>query len=143
MSERKVLPIPQDMKAFNQNLIADFRATRGRMTGQMAGRGILLLTTKGARSGEPRTAVLGYGRDGDRYVVIASNNGAPKAPAWYHNLLAYPEATVEVGPDKFEVRATTAKPEEREELAKAVPYLESQQKLTSRALPLVVLEPLK
>jgi deazaflavin-dependent oxidoreductase (nitroreductase family) len=84
--------------------------------------------------------VLGYGRQGDRYVVIASNNGAPKAPAWYHNLLAHPEATVEVGPDKFEVRATTARPEERDELAKAVPYLDGQQKLTTRELPLVVLE---
>ena len=129
------------MNAFNQTLIADFRATRGKMTGQMAGRGILLLTTLGARSGQPRTAVLGYGRHGNRYVVIASNNGAPKAPAWYHNLLSHPQATVEVGPDKFEVRATTAKPEERDELAKTVPYLESQQKLTTRQLPLVVLEP--
>jgi deazaflavin-dependent oxidoreductase (nitroreductase family) len=129
------------MKAFNEKLIADFRATRGQMSGQMAGRGILLLTTRGARSGQPRTAVLGYGRHGSSYVVIASNNGAPKAPAWYHNLQADPGATVEVGPDKFEVRAKTAKPEEREELAKAVPYLESQQKLTSRKLPLVVLDP--
>jgi deazaflavin-dependent oxidoreductase (nitroreductase family) len=129
------------MKAFNQSVIADFRATKGRMTGQMAGRGILLLTTTGARSGEPRTAVLGYGRHGNRYVVIASNNGAPKAPAWYLNLLAHPEATVEVGPDKFAVRAATAKPEERDELAKTVPYLEGQQKLTTRQLPLVVLEP--
>jgi deazaflavin-dependent oxidoreductase (nitroreductase family) len=109
------------------------------MTGQMEGRGILLLTTTGARSGQPRTTVLGYGRHGDRYVVIASNNGAAKAPDWYHNLLAHPEATVEVGPDKFQVRATTAKPEERDELAKTVPYLESQQKLTTRELPLVVL----
>jgi deazaflavin-dependent oxidoreductase (nitroreductase family) len=141
MSERKAPQIPQDMKAFNQSVIADFRATEGRMTGQMAGRGILLLTTTGARSGEPRTAVLGYGRHGNRYVVIASNNGAPKAPAWYLNLLAHPEATVEVGPDKFAVRAATAKPEERDELAKTVPYLEGQQKLTTRQLPLVVLEP--
>ena len=143
MSERKAPQIPQDMRAFNKNLIIDFRATQGRMTGQMEGRGILLLTTTGARSGEPRTAVLGYGRHGDSYVVIASNNGAPKAPAWYHNLLAHPEATVEVGPDKFEVRATTAKPDERDELAKAVPYLESQQKLTTRQLPLVVLEKIR
>ena len=143
MSERKAPQIPQDMKAYNKNLIADFRATQGRMTGQMEGRGILLLTTKGARSGEARTAVLGYGRQGDSYVVIASNNGAHKAPAWYHNLLAHPEATVEVGPDKFEVRATTAEPDERDELAKAVPYLESQQQLTTRQLPLVVLEPIK
>lgn len=129
------------MNAFNKQVIADFRATGGRMTGQMAGRGILLLTTKGARSGQRRTAVLGYGRHGNRYVVIASNDGAPKAPDWYHNLLSHPEATAEVGPHKFEVRATIAKPEEREELAKILPYLDSQQKLTTRELPLVALEP--
>jgi deazaflavin-dependent oxidoreductase (nitroreductase family) len=140
MSKREPLQIPADMNAFNKTVIADFRANRGQMTGPMAGRTVLLLTTTGARSGRPRTTVLGYGRDGNRYVVIASNNGAPKAPAWYHNLLANPVATVELGPDKFEVRASTAKPEEREDLAKALPYFEGQQKLTTRQLPLVVLE---
>ena len=106
----------------------------------MAGRQILLLTTTGARSGKERTTVLGYGRAGEKLVVIASNNGAPAAPAWFHNLLARPIATVEVGPDRFKVRARTAKPDERDELAKAVPYLESQQKLTERQIPIVVLE---
>jgi deazaflavin-dependent oxidoreductase (nitroreductase family) len=138
--ERKKPQIPQDMKAFNKTVIAEFRANHGKLSGPMAGRSVLLLTTKGARSGQPRTTVLGYGRQGDNLVVIASDNGAPSAPAWYHNLLADPIATVELGPDKFEVRATTARQEEREQLAKAVPYLESQQKLTRRQIPLVVLE---
>jgi deazaflavin-dependent oxidoreductase (nitroreductase family) len=66
--------------------------------------------------------------------------GAVGHPKWYRNLLAKPIATVEVDGEKFEARARTAKPEEREELAKAVPYLESQQKLTKREIPLVVLE---
>jgi deazaflavin-dependent oxidoreductase (nitroreductase family) len=132
--------IPADMIAFNQKVIADFRATGGRMSGPMAGRRLLLLTTTGARTGQPRTAVLGYGRVGDRYVVIASNNGAPSAPAWYHNLLANPAAVVEVGAERFEAQARTARPEERAELAAAVPYLESQQQLTDRLIPLVVLE---
>jgi deazaflavin-dependent oxidoreductase (nitroreductase family) len=84
--------------------------------------------------------VLGYGRAGDWLVVIASDNGAPSAPDWYHNLLARPNATVEIGPEPFKVRARTAKPEERAELAKAVPYLEQQQGLTKREIPIVVLE---
>lgn len=128
------------MKAFNRVLIAEHRANAGKLSGPMAGRSVLLLTTTGARSGQPRTAVLGYGRDGDRYVVIASNNGAPVPPAWFLNLLANPVATVEVGADRLEVRASTAKPDERDHLANAVPYLESQQKLTSREIPLVILE---
>jgi deazaflavin-dependent oxidoreductase (nitroreductase family) len=128
------------MIAFNQRLIAEFRATNGRLSGRMEGHQILLLTTTGARSGQPRTAVLGYGRVGERYVVIASNNGAPSAPAWYQNLLANPTVLLEVGPERFEARARTARPEERAELAQAVPYLESQQRLTERVIPLVILE---
>jgi deazaflavin-dependent oxidoreductase (nitroreductase family) len=138
---RKAPVIPPDMKAFNAKLIADFRANHGQFTGDMAGRGILILTTTGARSGEPRSVVIGYGRDGDRLVVIASDNGGPKAPAWYHNLLANPTATIELaGPDRFEVRASTAGPEERDELAKALPYLGQQQGLTTREIPIVVFE---
>ena len=138
---RKAPSIPSDMKAFNAKLIADFRANHGQFTGDMAGRGLLILTTTGARSGEPRSVVLGYGRHGERLVVIASDNGAPKAPAWYHNLLSNPTATVELaGPERFEVRATTAGPDEREELAKAVPYLGQQQSLTKREIPIVVFE---
>ena len=128
------------MRAFNKAVIAEHRANGGRLSGPMAGRTVLLLTTTGRRSGEPRTIVLGYGRAGDRLVVIASDNGAPAAPAWYHNLLADPNATVEVGPEKFKVRATTASPGERDQLAKVVPYLESQQKLTEREIPVVALE---
>ena len=141
MSEQRKPPeIPTDMKAFNREVIAEHRANAGKLSGPMAGRTVLLLTTTGTRSGQPRTTVLGYGRAGDRYVVIASNNGAQSHPAWYLNLLANPLATVEVGPEKFEVRASTARPDEREELANAVPYLERQQKLTSREIPLVILE---
>jgi deazaflavin-dependent oxidoreductase (nitroreductase family) len=128
------------MKAFNQKVIADFRANHGQFTGPMAGRSVLILTTTGARTGKERAIVVGYGRDGDRLVVIASNNGAPGAPHWYHNLLARPIATVELDPEPFKVRARTARPEERGELAKAVPYLEQQQSLTEREIPIVVLE---
>jgi deazaflavin-dependent oxidoreductase (nitroreductase family) len=137
---RKAPVIPADMKAFNEKLIAEFRANHGQISGQMAGRSLLILTTTGARSGKPRSIVLGYGRHGDQLVVIASDNGAPKAPAWYHNLLADPTATIELGPDRFKVRAQTASPEERGELAKSLPYLGQQQSLTKRELPIVVFE---
>src|SRR2546427_12584006 len=92
--------IPTDMKAFNRKLIEEFRANRGQLSGPMAGRTLMLLTTTGAKSGKERTAVLGFGKDGDRYVVIAAGNGAPCDPGWYQNLLARPIATVEVGPNK-------------------------------------------
>ncbi len=131
------------MKAFNDKVITEFRANHGQFTGPMAGRSVLILTTTGARTGKERTTVLGYGRDGDRLVVIASDNGAPAAPAWYRNLLASPIATVELGPEPFKVRARTAKPEEREELARAVPYLKQQQGLTEREIPIVVLDRLR
>jgi deazaflavin-dependent oxidoreductase (nitroreductase family) len=137
---RKPPAMPTDMNAFNKKLIADFRANHGQWTGPMAGRSLLILTTTGARTGKERATVLGYGRAGDRLVVIASDNGAPVAPDWYHNLLARPIATVELGPEPFKVRARTAEPEERDELAKAVPYLEQQQGLTKREIPIVVLE---
>jgi deazaflavin-dependent oxidoreductase (nitroreductase family) len=128
------------MKAFNEKLIAEHRANHGELSGPMAGRSVLLLTTTGARSRKPRTTVLGYGRSGTRLVVIASNNGSAKAPAWYHNLLANPAATVELGPERFAVRATTAPRDQRAELAVVVPYLAQQQSLTQREIPIVVLE---
>ena len=136
---RKPPAMPTDMKAFNEKVIKDFRANQGQLSGPMAGRSLLLLTTTGFRTGKERTTVLGFGRAGDRLVVIASDNGAPSAPDWYHNLLARPIATVELGPEKFKVRAITAKPDEREDLAKAVPYLKQQQSLTEREIPIVVL----
>ena len=132
--------IPTDMKAFNRQLIEEFRANRGQLSGMMAGRTLMLLTTTGAKSGQPRTAVLGFGKDGDRYVVVASGNGAPAHPAWYVNLQAHPTATVEVGSEKREMRARTARKEERERLSAFVPYVETEQKKTSREIPLVVLE---
>src|SRR5439155_25195161 len=109
-------------------------ASGGQLSGPMAGRSVLLLTTTGARSGEARTIVLGYGRAGDSFVVIASNNGAAAHPAWYRNLLADPNATVEVGPEKIRVRARTAEPHEQDALARTVPYLAQQQGLTSRQI---------
>lgn len=131
------------MRAFNRQIIEEFRATRGQLSGRMAGRQLLLLTTTGARTGEPRTAVVGYRKSGTVFVVIASDNGAAAHPAWYVNLLANPNATVEVGPEKLNVRARTLKGKESERLGKLIEYLEPQQKLTSRKIPVVALEPVR
>jgi deazaflavin-dependent oxidoreductase (nitroreductase family) len=132
--------IPTDMRAFNRAIIKEFRANGGRLSGPLAGSRLLLLTTRGARSGQSRTAVVGFRPHGDRYLVIASDNGAASDPAWYRNLLADPVATVEVGAEKFDVRSTTAGPDERDELAAKIDYLERQQKLTDREIPIVILE---
>src|SRR5205807_3100896 len=94
--------IPDDMKEFNRSVVADYRAAGRHFTGRMEGRSILILTTRGRLSGQPREVVLGYGREDDRFVVIASNNGAPGPPAWYGNLQADPEVTVEIEGDRFE-----------------------------------------
>jgi deazaflavin-dependent oxidoreductase (nitroreductase family) len=132
--------IPNDMNAFNRKLIEEFRANRGQLSGVLASSQLMLLTTTGARSGKERTTVIGYRKDGERLVAIASGNGAPSHPAWYLNLEARPTATVEVGTDKFKVRARTARPEEREQLKRVVPYIEQQQTLTTREIPIVVFE---
>lgn len=140
MSDQGKPAIPPDMKAFNRALIDEWRANGGRLSGRMAQSQLILLTTTGLRTSEPRTVVIGYRPHGKELVAIASNNGAPGDPAWYRNLLVNPNATVELGPDKFEVRARTARPEERAEYGQLVDYLERQQKLTGREIPIVILE---
>ncbi len=132
--------LPPDMKAFNDRLIAEFRANHGELSGPLAGSRLLLLTTTGATSGEARTTVVGYRRDGGRYLAIASNNGNDRAPFWFRNLVADPNATVEVGSDTFRVKAKVATPQERPRLAKLIDYLGRQQALTSREIPIVILE---
>lgn len=129
---------------FNQQIIAEFRANGGKVGGQFADGRLLLLTTTGAKSGQPRTSPLGYAADDDRIIVIASYNGAPSHPAWYHNLVAHPEATVEVGSERFQVRATVIEGEERERLwnrlAEQYSFLVEHQRKTTRQIPLVALE---
>jgi deazaflavin-dependent oxidoreductase (nitroreductase family) len=131
--------------AFNDALIEDLRAHGGEATGgPFAGRPVLILTTTGARTGEPRTVPLVYSRDGELYVVIASKGGAPTDPAWYRNLAANPSVTVEVHGETFQARATTVPPgPERDRLyaQHAAPnpaFLEYQQK-TERIIPVVLL----
>jgi len=100
------------MQDYNRKIIDEFRANEGRVGGPFAGAPVVLVTSTGAKSGRPHTTPLvylreedGQGGPGDRIYVFGSMGGAPKHPAWYHNLKAHPEATVEVGTEKYPVRA--------------------------------------
>lgn len=132
------------MNSFNQNLIAEFRATGGKVTGQFAGRPLLLLTSTGAKSGQPRTMPLVYTKDGDNLVIIASKGGADSNPDWYYNLVTNPEATIELPGEEFKVRARETADEERRRLydaqAALMPAFADYEKKTSREIPLFVLE---
>src|SRR5437870_1484491 len=98
-----------DMKAFNKELIAEFRANNGKLSGQFENSTLVLLTTTGAKSGRQHTVPLGWVADGseDRIVLFASNIGAPTHPAWYVNLVADPNVTIELRGDKFAATASS------------------------------------
>jgi deazaflavin-dependent oxidoreductase (nitroreductase family) len=129
---------------FNRNLIQDLRANGKATSGPFEGRHVLVLTTKGAKSGEVRENPLVYTRDGDGYVIVASKGGAPTHPAWYHNLVKHPEVTVETGREKFKARARIASDDEYERLyanhADINPGFHDYRKKTSRKIPVVILE---
>ncbi|MGO9454031.1 MAG: nitroreductase family deazaflavin-dependent oxidoreductase [Candidatus Binataceae bacterium] len=133
-----------DMNEFNLKVIEEFRANSGKIGGQFAGAPMLLLITTGAKSGKTYTNPLVYSRDGDRIVIIASKAGAPKNPSWYHNLLAHPTPTIEVGTERFKAKATVASGAERERLfnqqAAKMPFFNDYQKKTTRQIPVIVLE---
>jgi len=132
------------MADWNKGTIDEFHAKGGKGVG-MFGDKLLLLTVRGAKTGQFLTSPLGYHRDGDRYVIAASMGGAPKNPAWYHNLVKHREAEVEVGTEKFKVRATPiAKGPERDRLYNAhgdtFAAFRDYPKKTKRIIPVVVLE---
>jgi deazaflavin-dependent oxidoreductase (nitroreductase family) len=108
------------------------------------GKDTLLITTRGRRSGRLRRTALIYGRDGDRYLVVASQGGAPNHPSWYLNLVHEPEVELQVGADRFAARARTATQKEKPRLwrlmAAILPEYDRFQKKTSRDIPVVILE---
>lgn len=132
---------------FNQPVIDEFRANRGRMSGYFEGARLLLLTTTGARTGTPHTTPVGYLPDnGDRVLVIASAAGSARHPDWFHNLVAHPQVTVESGSFTYEARAVVLTGEERDEVfARAVeadPGWAAYQEKTTRVIPVVALHSL-
>ena len=133
------------MADFNQAIIAEFRANDGKVGGPFEGTPVLLLSTVGAKSAEPRTTPVVYLPDGERMVIFASKAGAPENPAWYHNLLAHPQASVEVGTETVEVQAQVLSGEERARLFAAQvarqPQFEEYQSKTTREIPVIALSP--
>jgi len=128
---------------FNARIIDEFRANGGRVGGMFEGTPLLLLHHVGAKSGEPRVNPVAYDRDGERYVIFASKGGAPTNPGWYHNLLARPETTIEVGSETISVLASEATGEERDHLFRAQvarsPQFADYQAKTPRVIPVIVL----
>jgi deazaflavin-dependent oxidoreductase (nitroreductase family) len=118
--------------------------TGGRVGHEWQGTQTLLLTTRGARTGEPRTAPLIYGRHGDDYLLVASKGGSDRPPAWYVNLRANPDVEVQVMGERFPARARTATPEEKPLLWRTMldewPAYDEYQRKTDREIPVVVLE---
>jgi deazaflavin-dependent oxidoreductase (nitroreductase family) len=132
---------------FNRGLIADMRANGGKPTGgPFMGRDVLILTTRGAKSGEVRENPLVYHRDKGNYVIVASKGGAPTNPSWFHNLRAHPTVTVEVLGEKFEAKAHIAEGDEYERLyqqhASISPTFHEYRARTTRRIPVIVLEPI-
>ncbi len=132
---------------FNASVIEEFRANGGKVGGPFANTPLILLTTKGAKSGKPRVSPLAHFDDiaGDgRIVIIASKGGAPSNPDWYHNILANPVVTVETGRETFQARAIIPDRQERDRLFSQVvaraPGFGEYQRKTSRVIPVVVLE---
>jgi len=133
------------MNDLNATIIEEFRANDGRVGGNFEGANMLLLHTRGARSGRERVNPLLYRRDGDAFVVCAPEFGAQTNPAWYHNLLAHPEVEAEVGADTVLLRARVATGAERERLINAqtqdTPGFADYVRNTPRQIPVVILEP--
>src|SRR4051812_28197709 len=135
---------PPSRSEFNQLVINEFRANNGKVGGPFEGRSVMLLTTTGAKSGRRFTLPLVYLPDGERLVIFASKAGAPTNPDWYHNLVANPVVTVEVGPETYEARATVVTGDERDNLyaqqVAVMPQFGEYQQKTTRLIPVIALE---
>jgi deazaflavin-dependent oxidoreductase (nitroreductase family) len=133
-----------DVRDFNTKLIEEFRANAGKLSGGFGQVPMLLLTTTGAKSGRKHTTPLAYQPADGKIYVFGSFAGGPKNPAWYHNLVANPHATVEVGPETVEVNAVVTSGDERERLferqAELFPQFADYAQKTTRQIPVIALE---
>ncbi|MEO6792532.1 MAG: nitroreductase family deazaflavin-dependent oxidoreductase [Mycobacterium sp.] len=128
---------------FNARKIAEFRGSGGKLGGPFEGAPVLLLTTAGAKSGQPRTSPMMYLPEGDRIIVFASNEGRDNHPSWYHNLRANPSAAVEVGTETYPVNATEITGAEHDRLytiqAERYPGFAEYRERTDRIIPVIEL----
>jgi deazaflavin-dependent oxidoreductase (nitroreductase family) len=129
---------------WNAKIIEEFRANGGKVGGNFEGAPLLLLHSTGAKSGKERVNPMMYLPDDDRLVVFASKAGMPTNPDWYHNLVAHPRASVEVGTDTVDVNARVATGDERERLfarqKELYPGFAEYEQKTTREIPVIVLE---
>jgi deazaflavin-dependent oxidoreductase (nitroreductase family) len=127
----------------NKAVIEEFRANAGRVGGPFTGKTLLLLHTIGARSGLERVHPVAYVIDDDRFVIVASKGGAPTNPAWYHNIVAHPHISVEVGVDRVPVVASVASEPERsrlyDQMIAMLPVFADYRQRTSRIIPVITL----
>ena len=134
-----------DRDDWNRHIVEEFRANHGKVGGMWEGRPLLLLTTTGAKSGQSRTNPMMYQREGDRLFVFASKGGAPTNPDWYHNLLAHPEVTVEIGDQRYSATAKPITGAERDSIydrwSQRYPQFREYQEKTSRVIPVIELTP--
>jgi len=129
----------------NLKIIDEFRINEGKVGGNFAGRTLLLLHTKGAKSGQERINPVACVKDGERYVIIASKGGADVNPDWYYNVVANPLVTVEVGTETFQAKATIAEEPERtrlyDKMVEVAPGFGDYRHKTTRVIPVIVLTP--
>ena len=127
--------------SWNDDLIADIRKNGKATSGPFVGRDVLVLTTKGAKSGKEHAVPVVYSKEGDDLVVVASMGGAPISPAWYHNLKANPDVTVETGKQRWNAKAVVTPEAERKRLyaqhAVKHPGFLDYEKKTTRKIPVI------
>ena len=132
------------MGEFDQQVITEFRANGGKVGGYFEGMDLILLTTKGAKSGVSRIVPLVVFTIDDELAIVGSKGGAPTHPDWYHNLLANPDVSIEMGTEQFNARATPLSETKRAEayikVVEAVPGFGDYEKKTTRVIPVVKLE---
>lgn len=138
------VPDPETLKTFNNNVAEEFRANSGKVGGPFADSNLLLLTTTGAKSGQPRLAPLSYLRIDGKLLIIAGYGGLDINPAWVHNLRANPRATVEIGTESFDVLAHELSSAERDAIIPQVtaiaPIFAEYQTKTRRVIPIFQLQ---
>ena len=138
------VPDAEAMKAFNKSIVDEFRSNGGKVGGPFEGATLLLLTTTGAKSGQPRLAPLAYLTIDDKMIIVGSKAGADTNPDWVHNLRANPQAHIEVGTDAYDVTARELPAEERDatypKVVELAPGFGEYQEKTSRVIPLFELQ---
>ena len=134
----------EGLRDFNSRIVAEFRANGGKVGPPFEGATLLLITTTGARSGQPRLAPLAYLQVGDMMVIVGSKAGSDTNPDWVHNLRANPRARIEVGTDAYDVVARELPPNERNDvypkIVAVAPGFGEYQEKTTRVIPLFELQ---